>query len=83
MQYCIATDRYLERIMKFIRLASWALTIIGILCIAGSQIFNLSLTWLLTGIFLAWAGMVKIVVVLIWSRVARLGTDDYVQEEAT
>lgn len=68
--------------MNHLRTLSWTLTILGILCIAGSQVLNLGLTWLLAGVFLTWAGIVKIIVVLIWTHVARLGTDQHTPEDA-
>lgn len=58
------------------------MTILGILLIAGSQLLDLNLTWLLAGVLLTWAGIVKIIVVLIWTNVARLGTDDHKPEKA-
>lgn len=68
--------------MKHLRTLSWAITILGILLIAGSQVLNMGLTWLLAGALLTWAGMVKIIVVLIWTKVAHLGTDEHRPEEA-
>lgn len=73
---------YQGHIMKYIRILSWAMTFLGILLIAATPTLDLSPTWLLTGVLLTWAGIVKIIVVLIWTYLARLGTDEHQPEDA-
>lgn len=68
--------------MKHLRTLSWVMTILGILLIAGTQIAGLGLTWLLAGVMLTWAGIVKIIVVFIWTNVAHMGTDRHRPEDA-
>lgn len=58
-------------------MASGAITVLGLLTIATASIFPIDVVWLLAGIMLTWAGVVKIIVVLIWDRVAHLGTNDH------
>lgn len=63
--------------MRYLRMASWAITILGLLLVVATELFKLEEVWLLAGIMLTWAGLVKIIVVLIWDRVAHLGTSDH------
>jgi hypothetical protein len=53
------------------------MTSIGISSVLIAIIGDLDPLWLLSGLLLAWAGIVKIVVTLIWTRVAQMGTDDH------
>jgi len=68
--------------MKHLRLTSYAITALGILLTVVAALASLGAAWTLTGILLAWAGIVKIVVVLIWTRLARLGTDQHAPERS-
>ncbi len=63
--------------MRFVRITTWLVTALGLLLIAAAAGFDLGPMWLLAGIMLTWAGIVKIVVVLIWDRIAKLGTNDH------
>jgi hypothetical protein len=63
--------------MRQLQRISWAMTLIGIAIVLISVVADLQSHWLLTGLLLAWAGIVKIAVTLIWTRVARMGTDDH------
>lgn len=63
--------------MRYLRIASWAIAILGLLLVAITALLKLDEVWLLAGIMLTWAGLVKIIVVLIWDRVAHLGTSDH------
>lgn len=58
--------------MRYLRWTSYAITLAGILLVVVAGLANLSEVWSLTGILLAWAGIVKIVVVYIWEHVADL-----------
>lgn len=68
--------------MKYLHLTSWAMTILGILTCLGYFAFDLDAMWLMGGILLTWAGIVKIAVVLIWTRIAHLGTDQHRPEKS-
>jgi len=63
--------------MRFVRIATWTIMVSGLLLTAASLILTLGPVWLLAGIMLTWAGILKIVVVLIWDRIAHLGTNDH------
>ena len=67
--------------MKHLNIASWAITALGLLAIIASAVLDLNAMWLLAGILLTWAGIVKIIVVLIWTRLARMGTDRHRPEK--
>ena len=68
--------------MNRLRLASYAMTVLGVALALAAGLTSMGAAWLLAGILLAWAGLVKIVVVLIWTRVARLGTDRHMPEHS-
>ena len=68
--------------MHHLRLTSYAITALGIMLVAIAALTNLGAMWMLSGILLAWAGLVKIAVVLIWTKVARLGSDAYTPERS-
>jgi hypothetical protein len=63
--------------MRHLKRISWAMTILGVLIFGIALLFDLDAMWVLSGILLAWAGIVKIVVTFIWTHVARMGTDDH------
>lgn len=67
--------------MKYVRISSWAMTILGLACIAATAVLSLDLMWLLVGILMAFAGIVKLTVLLIWTRVTHLGTERHVPEQ--
>lgn len=58
--------------MRYLRWASYSITLAGIVLAVVAGITALGDVWLLTGILLAWAGIVKIVVVAIWEHIADL-----------
>jgi hypothetical protein len=68
--------------MKHLRLTSYAITAAGILLAVIASFGELGAAWTLAGILLAWAGIVKIVVVLIWTKLARLGTEQHLPERS-
>jgi hypothetical protein len=47
-----------------------------------TAVLNLDLMWLLTGILLAFAGIVKLTIMLIWTRLAHFGSDKHAQEKS-
>ncbi|CAA9547884.1 MAG: hypothetical protein AVDCRST_MAG43-825 [uncultured Thermomicrobiales bacterium] len=63
--------------MRRLNIASYALTAIGILMVLAASILSLDAWIILAGVLLAWAGIVKIAVVLIWTRVAGMETSDH------
>ena len=63
--------------LKHLTTISWAITILGILTVLIGSLLGFSPIWLLVGIFLIIAGVVKLAMLLIWTRLARLGTDEH------
>ena len=63
--------------MRFLFLVSLSMTALGILLAVGAKVFGLGDVYLLGGILLAWAGLVKIGVVQLWTRVANMGSDQH------
>jgi hypothetical protein len=63
--------------LKHLTTISWAITILGVLATLAASVFGLSPLWMLIGIFLIIAGVVKIGMLLIWTRLAHLGTDEH------
>lgn len=63
--------------MRHLSIASYALTAIGILIVLVASIMSLETSIILAGVLLAWAGIVKVAVVLIWTRVAGMDTNDH------
>ena len=61
--------------MRHLHLASIAITALGLLAMILATLFDLGAAVLLAGLLLTWAGIVKIVVVYIWTHIAGLGTD--------
>ena len=68
--------------MKYVQYSSWGMTILGMACIALTAVLGLDLMWLLTGILLSFAGIVKLTILLIWTRLAHLGMDRHVPEKS-
>ncbi|HYH13507.1 MAG TPA: hypothetical protein VD789_14200 [Thermomicrobiales bacterium] len=58
--------------MKQLAMISYCITTLGILLVAASVATDLSPLWMLSGILLIIAGVVKIAVVQIWQRIAGL-----------
>lgn len=52
--------------MHQLRNVSIAMTLVGLALIALGMIFDLPTMWTLVGLLLAWAGIVKVVVVVLW-----------------
>ncbi|MDQ3540161.1 MAG: hypothetical protein M3440_05690 [Chloroflexota bacterium] len=63
--------------MRHLTIASYALTAIGVLLLLVASIMSLDTSIVLAGVLLAWAGIVKIAVVLIWTRIAGMETKDH------
>ncbi|CAA9541657.1 MAG: hypothetical protein AVDCRST_MAG19-1570 [uncultured Thermomicrobiales bacterium] len=62
--------------MRHLRSVSVLLFLAGLVLLLGSLLLSLSPTWTLIGLLLAWAGLVKVVVVRLWRGIApRAGLD--------
>ncbi len=68
--------------MKHLHSASWGITALGLLAIIAAVVLDLDAMWLMGGILLTWAGIVKIIVVLIWTRIAGIGSDRHLPEKS-
>lgn len=58
--------------MKHLSTVSWLITALGVLLIVATILADLSPVWMLGGILLTLAGVVKIAVVYIWHTIAGL-----------
>ena len=56
--------------MRHLRSISVLLVVVGLLVMGVSGLLSLGPTWLLTGLLLTWAGLVKLVVVALWRGIA-------------
>lgn len=63
--------------MKNLTITAWAITAVGAVMTLVAALASLDALWLLAGILLVITGIVKIVMLMIWTRIARLGTDDH------
>ncbi|MDQ3657798.1 MAG: hypothetical protein M3457_22325 [Chloroflexota bacterium] len=63
--------------MRYLHLTSYGLTILGFATLIVAIAFNLNAMIQLAGLMLALAGIVKIVVVYLWTHVANLGSDQH------
>ncbi|MEA2524293.1 MAG: hypothetical protein QOF73_1520 [Thermomicrobiales bacterium] len=59
--------------MRYLRLISIAMTIVGVALAVAASVFDLGGALALTGLMLVIAGLVKIVTVKLWSGFAGLG----------
>lgn len=63
--------------MRNLTLTAWIITALGVAMTLLAFIASLDELWLLGGILLALTGVVKIVMLQIWTRLAKLGTDEH------
>lgn len=63
--------------MHYLRLTSYGITILGFATLIAAIVFELNAAFQLTGLMLALAGVVKIIVVYLWTHVAHLGSDNH------
>jgi hypothetical protein len=63
--------------VRHLSIASYAITVIGIFLVLLALIMDLAPWAVLAGVLLAWAGIVKIAVVVIWTKVAGMETDQH------
>ncbi len=61
--------------MRYLRLTSYGITLLGFGTLVAAIVVDLGAAWQLAGLMLALAGVVKIIVVYLWTHVANLGTD--------
>lgn len=59
--------------MHSLRWVSILLFVAGLLLMAAGSLFSLDPGWTLTGLLLAWAGLVKVIVVRLWRGIAAPG----------
>jgi hypothetical protein len=63
--------------MRYLYIAAWAITALGAATTLLGVALSLDALWVLAGILLVITGIVKIVMLMIWTRLARLGTDEH------
>lgn len=63
--------------MRHLRRLSWAMTAAGAAITFIAMAASLDQVFVLAGIMLTWAGLVKVIVVHLWTTVAGLGTDQH------
>jgi len=63
--------------LRYLTVTSWGMTILGVLAIVAAALLNIDPVWMLLGIMLLLAGVVKLGMMLIWTRVAKMGTDQH------
>ncbi len=63
--------------LRYLTVTSWGMTILGVLAIVAAALLDIDPVWMLLGIMLLLAGVVKLGMMLIWTRVAKMGTDQH------
>lgn len=63
--------------MRYLSITAWAITALGAATTLVGLVLSLDALWVLAGILLVITGIVKIVMLRIWTRLARLGTDQH------
>lgn len=63
--------------MRYLYITSWAIIAIGVAVTLIGLVTSLDALWLLAGILLLITGIVKFVMLAIWTRIARLDTDEH------
>ena len=63
--------------MKHLYTTAWTITALGAAVTLVALVATIDALWLLGGILLVITGIVKLVMLAIWARVARLGTDEH------
>lgn len=61
--------------MHHLRIASWAIVLLGVLAFVAGLLFPIGDVWQLAGLLLVIAGAVKVAMIHMWVNVAGLGTD--------
>jgi peptidoglycan biosynthesis protein MviN/MurJ (putative lipid II flippase) len=63
--------------LRYLTVTSWGMTILGVLAIVAAAMLDIDPVWMLLGIMLLLAGVLKLGMMLIWTRVAKMGTDQH------
>jgi len=63
--------------LRYLTVTSWGMTILGVLAIVAAAMLDIDPVWMLLGIMLLLASVVKLGMMLIWTRVAKMGTDQH------
>lgn len=63
--------------MHFLKYVSYVISAVGLIMALAGWLLDLDQVYILIGVLLAWAGLVKIAVVAIWTKVAMMGTEDH------
>ena len=63
--------------MRYLNMTAWAITALGAALTLIGMVLGLDALWLLAGLLLVITGILKIVMLMIWTRIARLGTDEH------
>ena len=63
--------------MRYLNITAWAMTALGAATTLIGMALSLDALWVLAGILLVITGIVKIVMLMIWTRIARLGSDEH------
>jgi ABC-type Na+ efflux pump permease subunit len=63
--------------VKNLTITAWIITAIGIVVTAIAGLFGLDALWLLSGVLLVLTGGIKLIMLQLWVRLAKLGTDDH------
>jgi hypothetical protein len=64
-------------VVKRLNIAAWIITAAGLVVITIAGLLGLDALWLLSGVLLLLTGVIKLVMLQVWVRLARLGTDDH------
>ena len=59
--------------MRHLRSLSVVLAVAGLALLGASLMLDLNPTWALAGLLLAWAGVVKVIVIYLWRGIAASG----------
>jgi uncharacterized membrane protein HdeD (DUF308 family) len=68
--------------LRYLQFTSIGMIVLGILAVASATFLNVDPVWMLLGIMLLLGGVVKVVSLLIWTRIAKLGTDEHAPIDA-
>jgi predicted signal transduction protein with EAL and GGDEF domain len=63
--------------LHYLKYTSWGMIALGVIAIAAATFLSVDPVWMLLGIMLLMAGVVKIGSLLIWTRIAKMGTDEH------
>lgn len=67
--------------MRYLRLTSYAMTMLGVALVALSLTLSLSSMWTVAGMLLVVAGIVKIAMIVLWTGVATVDSPPISRED--